>query len=177
MFGVICGSLLIGMPVIGATTPSHVNDRTSITMPVTQLHSILAQAPSHPGSTNVPRTTPRTNRAATPAPEQLQPPSAMVTLVNGTVNIKLVNQTYTNINYQVIGDTKPRTLPGRSDITLRNLKTPTNITFQRPDRGLLQVRPQSTEAGMLEVTMSETTDFSADRTAMTVQANGKVYLN
>lgn len=91
--------------------------------------------------------------------------------------MKLVNQTYTNVTYQVIGDTKPRTLSGRSDITLENLRAPITITFYRPDRGFLQVHPQTSEAGMLEVTLSEATNFAADKTVMTIQKNGNVFLN
>ena len=157
----ICGSLFVSLPTIGLT---------SVAMPVNQLnpnHHLFSQNPSTPAPTSI---TP-------PLPEQLQPPSATVAPIGGKVNVKLMNQTYTNITYQVIGDTLPRTLSGRSEVTLQNLRTPVNVTFQRPDRGFLRVNPQSTAAGMLEVTLTEATDFSTDRTAMTIQENGNVFLN
>ena len=168
----ICGCLLAGVPAIALS---------STAMPVAQLNprpSLFSEAPSNPGSTDIPSTTPpRVTPATPPLPEQQQPPTATVVPVEGKVNVKLVNQTYTNISYQVIGDTKPRTLSGRSDVTLQSLKTPVNITFQRPDRGLLRVSPQSSEAGMLEVTLTETTDLGTDKKAMTIQRNGNVILN
>jgi hypothetical protein len=150
-------------------------------MPVPQINlrpSLFSQAPSAPGSTDIPiDISPAAIPATPPLPEQQQPPSAKVVPVDGRVNVRLMNQTYTSVTYQVIGDTQPRTLGGRSDIMLQNLKTPVNITFQRPDRGLLRVSPQPTEPGMLEVTLTETTDLTTDRTAMTIQVNGNVILN
>jgi hypothetical protein len=91
--------------------------------------------------------------------------------------LRLVNQTYTDITYQVVGDTEPRTLSGRNDVTLRTLRAPVTITFQRPDRGLLLVSPQASEAGSLEVTLTETTDLDVDKSAMTIQETGDVFLN
>lgn len=168
----ICGGLLGAIPLTAFS---------SVALPVTQSNShptLLSEAPSNPGSATSPGTIPsRTTPLIPPLPEQQQPPSATVVPVNGKVNIKLVNQTYTNITYQVIGETKPRTLAGRSEITLQNLPTPINIMFQRPDRGLLRVSPQSSEPGMLEATLTETTDLGIDRLAMTIQRNGNVILN
>lgn len=163
----ICGSLLIGLPAISLT---------SVAMPVNRLNpdlNLVSQVPSPASSTDTPAPTSITP----PLPEQLQPPSATVTPVGGRVNVKLMNQTYTDITYQVIGDTVPRTLSGRSEVTLQNLRTPVHVTFQRPDRGFLQVNPQSNTAGMLEVSLTEATDFGTDKTAMTIQENGDVFLN
>jgi hypothetical protein len=170
---VICGSIIAGIPTAIACT--------SIAMPTARINphlSLFSQAPANPNTIGNPQGTPPTPIPATPPlPEQQQPPSAKVVPVEGRVNVTLVNQTYTNVTYQVIGDTQPRTLAGRADITLQNLKTPVNITFQRPDRGLLRVSPQPTEPGLLQVNLTETTDLSTDRTAMTIQVNGNVILN
>ena len=177
---VICGSLLAVVPAVCATTSRGANALTSVAIPVAQLNlssSLISQVPSDgPGS---PRESapPLTDPVAPPLPEQQKPPVAKVVPVDGKVNVKLVNQTYTNITYQAVGDTKPRTLAGRSDVTLKDLKTPVNITFQRPDRGLLRVSPQSPEAGLLEVSLVEATNLSADSIAMTIQENGDVLLN
>lgn len=162
----ICVSLIVGVPTVAFS---------STAMPITQ---VISQDPANPGSVIIPGDTlPSTRPLTPPLPEQQQAPSARVVPVEGKVNVRLVNQTYTEIKYQVIGDTEYRTLTGRSDVMLQNLKTPVNITFQRPDRGLLQVLPQSSEEGMLEVSLTETSNFGVDRTAMTIQENGNVLLN
>jgi hypothetical protein len=172
ILGVICGSLLVGIPALSLT---------SVAMPVSQATprpNPLLETPSNNGNLRSPSVNSSTSTPVNPPiPEQLQPPSATVGLIQGVVNVKLVNQTYTNITYQVIGDTKPRTLSGRSDITLENLRAPITITFYRPDRGFLQVNPQTSEAGMLEVTLSEATNLGVGKTVMTIQKNGNVFLN
>lgn len=114
-----------------------------------------------------------------PLPEQLQSPSAIVQPVNGRVSIRLVNTTGTDITYQVIGVTEQRKLAGRSNVTLQDLNAPINIAFYRPDRGFLLVQPQtlSNNPGTLEVTLTETENFSIDKTTMVINAKGEVYLN
>lgn len=113
-----------------------------------------------------------------PLPEQRQSPSATVMPMNGKVSIRLVNETGANITYQVIGDTNQRSLQGKSDVNLLDLSPPVSVTFKRDDGGLLMVSPQaSSEPGMLEVTFMETTDLTTDKTTMTVQETGAVFLN
>lgn len=168
---VFCFNLLIGVPAIALT---------STAMSVSQLNPsprLFSQVPSDRDDTPRESSPPTITPVTPPLPERVQPPSAMVVPVNGKVNITLVNQTYTDVAYEVIGDTQPRTLSGRSYIRLQDLKTPVNITFQRPDRGLLRVSPQSSTAGMLEVTLRETTDLGTDKSAMTIQETGAVLLN
>lgn len=121
---------------------------------------------------------PATLGPSPPLPEQLGPPSATITPFNDMVNVKLVNETGAVITFQVLSDTNERSLPGRADVTLRNLKTPVNITFQRPDGGLILVIPQAdSEPGMLRVTLRETTNLGDDKKAMTIEENGNVFLN
>ncbi|MHC5735076.1 hypothetical protein [Nostoc sp.] len=114
-------------------------------------------------------------------PPLLQPrqtPSATIALANGTVNIKLVNDTATNVTFQVIGDTAPRSLAGKSDVTLQGLKAPVTVTFEREDGGQLIVTPQaSSEPGNLNVTFNEATNAAQGRSAMRVEPNGSVFLN
>jgi len=113
-----------------------------------------------------------------PAPEQRQAPSATISLANGRVNIKLVNKTAANVTYQVIGDTAPRSLKGKSDVILQSLSAPLTVTFQRDDGGQLMVTPQpSSEAGSLEVTFNEATDAAQGRSAMRIEPNGSLFLN
>ncbi|PSB28151.1 hypothetical protein C7B82_15015 [Stenomitos frigidus ULC18] len=114
-----------------------------------------------------------------PLPSQQQPPIATLTPSQGTVGVKLMNKTGADIVYQVIGDTRVRTLRGRSEITLQALKTPVSLSFYRRDRGFLLVSPKvpTTAANTIELTLTETTDFATDKTALTIESDGEVYLN
>lgn len=126
------------------------------------------------------QTTPTAQPATPPLPEQqVAPTGIQVQPINGRVTVRLVNETYAPITYQAIGDTSPRTLAGRTSITLRNLRAPSTLTFDREDFGLLRVQPRvvSTDPGVLEVRLSETTNLAVDRTALRVEANGAVSLN
>ncbi|WP_251956030.1 hypothetical protein [Nostoc commune] len=124
---------------------------------------------------------PSPGAVSTDQPSVLQPrqtPSATIALNNGTVNIRLVNDTAANVTYQVIGDTAPRSLQGKYNVTLQGLRTPLTVTFEREDGGQLIVTPQaSSEAGTLEVTFKEATNTAQGRSAMRIEPNGSVFLN
>jgi hypothetical protein len=110
--------------------------------------------------------------------QPLQTPSTRIALANGKVNVRLVNETAANITYQVIGDTAPRSLPGKSDVTLQALDAPVTVTFERQDSGQLIVTPQaSSEPGSLEVRFNEATNAAQGRSAMRIERNGSVFLN
>jgi hypothetical protein len=91
----------------------------------------------------------------------------------------LVNDTAANVTFQVIGDTGPRSLQGKSDVTLQGLRAPVTVTFEREDGGQLIVTPQtaSSEPGSLEVRFKEATDAAQGRSAMRIERNGSVFLN
>ncbi|WP_414518167.1 hypothetical protein [Nostoc sp. PCC 9305] len=113
-----------------------------------------------------------------PLVEPRQAPSATIALTNGMVNIRLVNDTAAKITFQVIGDTAPRSLEGKSNVTLQALKAPVTVTFERQDGGQLIVTPQgSSEPGSLEVTFKEATNAAQGRSAMRIERNGSVFLN
>ncbi|NDJ23010.1 hypothetical protein GS682_15490 [Nostoc sp. B(2019)] len=113
-----------------------------------------------------------------PAPEQQQAPSTTIALANGRVNVRLVNDTAANVTYQVIGDTAPRSLEGKSDVMLQGLSAPVTVTFQREDGGLLRATPQpSSEPGMLELRLNEATDVGKATSTMRIQQTGSVLLN
>ena len=134
-----------------------------------------------------PEATPATNGKPVSAPSSAMPenlpprfpfPGARVTPVDGMVTIKLVNTTNAVINYQVVGMTQPRTLGEQSEISIKNLKIPITLTYQRPDGGLLLVRAQATATpGMLQISFGATTDLGADTKSLEVQEDGKVFLN
>ncbi|MBN3961096.1 hypothetical protein [Nostoc sp. NMS8] len=113
-----------------------------------------------------------------PQLEPRQTPSATIALTNGMVNVRLVNETAANVTFQVIGDTAPRSLQGKSDVILQNLKAPVTVTFERQDGGQLIVTPQgSSEPGSLQVTFKEATNATQGRSAMRIERNGSVLLN
>jgi hypothetical protein len=124
---------------------------------------------------------PSPGAVSTEQPQLLQPrqtPSTTIALANGKVNVRLVNETAANITYQVIGDTAPRSLPGKSDVTLQALDAPVTVTFERQDSGQLIVTPQaSSEPGSLEVRFNEATNAAQGRSAMRIERNGSVFLN
>ena len=109
----------------------------------------------------------------------VQVPYTSVTPVNGRVTIHFINETGSAIDYQVIDNTEYRSMPGRSQISLKNLTTPTTFTFRRADNGFLQVtiQPNSPKSGSLTLHVRETPDFAADRTTVYVDRRGGVYLN
>ena len=172
-----CGGLLVSLATLGqAGGPPPQQGK-----PVSQPSPAATPATEKPVSEPTPAASPRPNgMPATPqdAPARFPMPSARVTPTEGMVAIKLVNTTNAVINYQVIGVTPPRTLGEQSEILLKNIKVPITLTYQRPDGGLLLVRPQATATpGMLQVSFGATTDLGADTKSMEIQEDGKVILN
>lgn len=107
-----------------------------------------------------------------------QTPSTTIALANGTVNVRLINDTAANVTYQVIGDTAPRSLQGKYNVTLQGLQAPVTVTFEREDGGQLIVTPQpSSESGSLEVRFKEATNAAQGRSTMRIERNGSVFLN
>lgn len=131
---------------------------------------------SQPPYNRVPRQVPAAPTTP-PLPEQRQQPSGQIRMLNGQVNVKLVNKTGAAVSYQVIGDTQYRTLEGRTDVTLRTLRPPVTLTMKRQDGGLLQIGLNSATDGLLEVTLTEATDLSVDKSALVIEPSGDVFLN
>ena len=128
-----------------------------------------------PAASPSPRGMPSTT---TDAPSRFPLPSARVTPAEGMIVIKLVNTTNAVINYQIVGVTPQRTLGEQSEIVLKSIQVPITLTYQRPDGGLLQVRPQATAMpGMLQVSFGATTDLATDTKSLEIQEDGKVILN
>ena len=92
--------------------------------------------------------------------------------------MKLKNNTNAFISYQALGYTERRFLVAGEEIILRDLPTPVTITTVRQDKGLLDVVPISTsEGGMLEVSLDESTNLADNLGALRIQTDGQVFLN
>lgn len=158
-----CAGGLVGLGVCGGLAVG-VNARTlsAVELPAEPgaQSSSIAQAYPNSGFTGV------------------QVPYSSITPIRGKVNIRFVNETGSAIDYQVIGETEYRALPGRSEMTLENLPLPTTFTFRRADNGFLQVTlyPNS-ETGTLTMRVRETPNFVEDRTSVYVDSMGGIYLN
>lgn len=137
---------------------------------------VAPTTPDAERSPNIPTTT-EPGSVQPPLPESQQAPSALVTPVDGKLNIKLINATNAVVNYQVVGDTNQRTLTGDTDVTLQNIATPVTVTFERQDRGLLKVTPTATSAGLLEVILDETTSLDQGKGTIRVEKGGAVFVN
>ncbi len=118
------------------------------------------------------------NNSTAPLPGERQSPLGIIKPVNGFVNIKLTNKTAAKISYEVIGDTTQRQLSGKSEVILRTLKVPVNITFYREKGGFLLIQPQFiAENGLLELIMTETNDFNLDKSSLLIEETGSFFLN
>lgn len=170
-----CSSFLLGGLAIAQPAFAQVNLRPSIfnEPPYNRTRPIAT-----PPVTTSPATTPPTTTPApslTEEPEQI--PEVTIAPANGAVSVTLNNQTAAPIRYQVIGDTEPRTLAGRSQVSLQSLRLPMTLTFRREDGGLLQpvLLPGSAE-GTLDLNLSEATDLSVDRLTLVVDQAGQAFL-
>lgn len=118
------------------------------------------------------------NGSTPPLPIERQLPIRIIKPVNGFVNIKLTNKTAAQISYEVIGDTKQRQLSGKSEVVLRALKLPVNITFYRETGGFLFIQTLFiTEKDLLELIMTETNDFNLDKSSLLIEETGSLFLN
>ncbi|WP_293334633.1 MULTISPECIES: hypothetical protein [unclassified Microcoleus] len=174
-----CGGLLVSLATLsqaGGPPPQQGK-------PVSQPSPAATPGTGKPVSEPSPAVSPSPNGmpskpATTDAPPRFPMPAARVTPTSGMVVIKLVNTTNAVINYQVVGLTPPRTLGEQSEIVLTNIKVPITLTYQRPDGGLMLVRPQATATtGMLQVNFGATTDLGIDTKSMEIQEDGRVFLN
>ncbi len=133
--------------------------------------------PKPPTPVPPPAARPSVDNTTAPLPEQRQETLAVLSPVNGLVSVKLINRTLATINYEIIGDTTLRTLPGKSEVTLRGLMLPANVAFRRNDNGFLLVQGTVNKEGILELNMTETNVFDWDRTTLSIEENGSAFLN
>ncbi len=178
-----CGGLLVSLATLGQAGGPPPQPGKPVSQPTPAATPGTGKPVSEPSpeASPSPAASPKPNvMPTTPqdAPARFPMPSGRVTPMEGMVVIKLVNTTNAVINYQVIGVTPQRTLGEQSEMLLTKIKVPITLTYQRPDGGLLLVRPQATATpGMLQVSFGATTDLGADTKSMEIQEDGKVILN
>ncbi|MEM9155207.1 MAG: hypothetical protein AAGB13_09250 [Cyanobacteria bacterium P01_F01_bin.33] len=179
-FAIAFGPILAAAGVASAITPeaSLRPQQTTIVAQQPDVHLSAAQGARNNDRAVSPSVSEPPLFVAAPSPEQRQVAAAKVAPVAGEVSVELVNMTYADVNYQLLGHTQVRTLPGRSAVTLRGADVPTTLTFQRQDAGLLSVIPQtSNKDGLLSISLDETLDLEQSRVVMTVEPSGEVFLN
>lgn len=149
------------------------------------LGMVSPSAIAHPNSTQIqpqkqvrtpdvlPLDIPDTN----PLPELLRNPATTIELRSGLVDITLLNDTNTEITYQVLGDTEPRSLPAGETVLLLELPTPLQMTFNRSDNGFLDASLASAGTGLLQVTLDEIADFASSEAGLIVEASGDVIID
>jgi hypothetical protein len=113
-----------------------------------------------------------------PLPEVRSEAVARITPQNGTVDVRLKNNTNAVVSYQAVGHTDRRYLQGGEEILLQNLPTPITITAVRQDDGLIQMMPMSAdETGQLEVTLAEETMLDSNQGVLRIQEDGQVFVD
>lgn len=149
----------------------------------TSLSAIALAGGPPPGKPSRPQAAPATTQpqpTSSSEKDDLPPrfplPSAKVAAVNGVVTIKLINNTNTPIQYQLIGGTRQELLAQNATIQVQG-SLPITLTYQRQDGGSLLVRPKPTSAGVLEVEFEVTNNFSLDTRSMNINQGGSVFLN
>ncbi|NJN31815.1 MAG: hypothetical protein HC824_16340 [Synechococcales cyanobacterium RM1_1_8] len=113
-----------------------------------------------------------------PSPEERQRPEAQLTPQAGAITITIINRINSTVIVEVIDETGPRRLEGDRTTRLTNLPTPVTVTLNRVDGGLLRVLPrQQGAANALEVFLDAELDLGLDRSALTIETDGSVFLN
>ncbi|NER29283.1 MAG: hypothetical protein F6J89_17075 [Symploca sp. SIO1C4] len=115
--------------------------------------------------------------SVTPSVEQLQPAVTTVSMPDALVNITMINQTGTKVTYGVLGRDRQLSLEVDQSQVLNNLEAPIHISFYRPDRGPIKVITRATSVGELQVILQRGTDFNTDKSALSIQETGQVFLN
>ncbi|ACB53522.1 hypothetical protein cce_4174 [Crocosphaera subtropica ATCC 51142] len=116
-------------------------------------------------------------RVVPPLPDTVSDP---ITFVNptsqGTVDIKIDNDTNALVTYQVLGHTDERWLEGREEIMLEDVPTPVTVTMIREDNGLLEFMTSGSDSDYLHVTLNEDPTFDDIQGVLRIQPSGEVFL-
>jgi hypothetical protein len=111
-------------------------------------------------------------------PEDRSNVVATVTPTEGTVDVRVKNNTNALVQYQAIGYTEYVSLEGGKETVLRDIPLPATITFARTDDGFVRVMPMSSSTeGILEVTLNEDAQpLDNNQGTLRIQEDGSVLL-
>ncbi len=116
-------------------------------------------------------------RVVPPLPEVLNDPVAFINPSDdGTVDIKIDNDSNALVTYQVLGHTDERWLEGNEEIMLTDVPTPVTVTIIREDNGLLEFMTSGSDSHYLEVTLDDDTMFDDVQGVVRIQPSGEVFL-
>lgn len=116
-------------------------------------------------------------RPTPPLPEVRSDAIAYVAPINNTVNIRLINNTNTQINYEAVSYTGDRVLAPQSEIVLRNLPLPVSLPTWTNNDVLVKMASVQTEPGMVTVVLEEETTLDDNASALRIQPDGQIFLN
>lgn len=119
-----------------------------------------------PASTTVP-----------PRPEDRSQAIATVSLRNNQLTVSLNNNTGATVVYEVVGNTPSRMLMADESIMLQGIPLPATITVTRQDEGLLDVAAESTQAGMLEISLTPEPALDDTQGVIRIREDGQVFTN
>lgn len=158
-------------------TPNRIVPSDAPTTPGTmrQRPSVFNEAPYNRNPPKTPITAP----VQPPLPEQRSQPAARVAPTNGTINVRLKNNTNAPVTFQALQYTQRRTLRPREEVVLQNIPVPVTVTFVRQDNGFVEVIPvTSPEQGLLSLQLDEARNpLNSNQGVVRVQQNGQVFLN
>ena len=150
------------------TKPPVVNQQEDTSKPSNNRGKPVEAEPKTPGTT---RRQPPTQES-----ETTEPPPDRILSGQSVITLKLINKTGAIIEYQVIGG-RYLTLGKTSVATLSEVPIPLTLTYQRPDGGLILVRPRNISSTVLEVIFHPTEDFDLDTNSLNISGKGQISLN
>ncbi|MGG6265553.1 hypothetical protein ACQ4M3_06055 [Leptolyngbya sp. AN03gr2] len=158
-------------------TPNRIVPSDAPTTPGTvgQRPSVFSEAPYNRNPPGTPMTLP----VQPPLPEQRSQPVASVVPSNGTINVRVKNETNAIVTYEAVQYTQRRVLRPGEEAVLQNLPVPVTVTFVRQDNGFVEVIPVTTpEQGILSLQLDEDRNpLDSNQGVIRVQRNGQVFLN
>lgn len=156
-------------------TPNRIVPAPTTPATVGQRPTIFNEAPYNRNPPGTATTLP----VKPPLPEQRSQPVANVVPTNGTINVRLKNNTNAVVTYEAIQYTQRRTLAPGEETVLQNVPVPVTVTFVRQDNGFVEAAPIATpERGVLSLQLDEdATPLDANQGVVRVQRDGQVFLN
>lgn len=154
LLGVICGSLVLGLPFIPKLASAQVE---------VQPQPTRQSNPSRPVGVIQP-----------PMPANQMRAMGRMNTEGNRVDVTLNNDTNARINYQVIGHTNDRIIYEGNGAELLNLPLPVTITAIREDNGLLDIRDMFPDDGQVEFVLQES-DFSGSEITIRIEEDGTIF--